>query len=87
MIGFVAGIPKIPLNLVLLKGAQIVGVFWGSFTPARPSAIKPTFAAHGLVLGREARAAGRRHLSVRARRRGARRPAARRVKGKVVLVP
>lgn len=31
-VGFAAGeIPKIPLNLVLLKGCQIVGVFWGSF--------------------------------------------------------
>lgn len=33
VVGFAAGeIPKIPLNLVLLKGCQIVGVFWGSFT-------------------------------------------------------
>jgi len=32
VIGFAAGdIPKIPLNLVLLKGCQIVGVFWGQF--------------------------------------------------------
>lgn len=32
VVGFAAGeIPKIPLNLVLLKGCQIVGVFWGSF--------------------------------------------------------
>ena len=30
-------IPKIPLNLVLLKGAQIVGVFWGSFTAREPA--------------------------------------------------
>ncbi len=37
VIGFAAGpIPKIPLNLVLLKGAQIVGVFWGSFTAREP---------------------------------------------------
>jgi NADPH2:quinone reductase len=33
VIGFAAGeIPKIPLNLVLLKGCTIVGVFWGAFT-------------------------------------------------------
>jgi len=32
VIGFVAGIPKIPLNLALLKGCSIVGVFWGMFT-------------------------------------------------------
>lgn len=33
VVGFAAGeIPKIPLNLALLKGCSIVGVFWGSFT-------------------------------------------------------
>src|SRR5437764_7018191 len=32
VIGFTAGeIPRIPLNLPLLKGCSIVGVFWGSF--------------------------------------------------------
>lgn len=31
VIGFVAGIPKVPLNLTLLKGCQVVGVFWGAF--------------------------------------------------------
>ena len=31
VVGFPAGIPKIPLNLPLLKGCQIVGVFWGRF--------------------------------------------------------
>jgi len=32
VVGFASGeIPKIPLNLVLLKGCQIVGVFWGAF--------------------------------------------------------
>ena len=30
VVGFPAGIPKIPLNLTLLKGSQIVGVFWGA---------------------------------------------------------
>lgn len=37
VIGFVAGIPKLPTNLVLLKNCQVVGVFWGAFT-ARESA-------------------------------------------------
>jgi NADPH:quinone reductase-like Zn-dependent oxidoreductase/acyl dehydratase len=33
VVGFAAGeIPKMPLNLALLKGCAIVGVFWGSFT-------------------------------------------------------
>ncbi|GAB5439083.1 NADPH:quinone oxidoreductase family protein [Falsiruegeria mediterranea] len=30
VVGFPAGIPSIPLNLTLLKGSQIVGVFWGA---------------------------------------------------------
>jgi NADPH2:quinone reductase len=30
VVGFPAGIPKLPLNLTLLKGCQIVGVFWGA---------------------------------------------------------
>jgi NADPH2:quinone reductase len=39
VVGFAAGdIPKIPLNLVLLKGCQIVGVFWGSFAMRDPAA-------------------------------------------------
>lgn len=38
VIGFASGeIPKIPLNLVLLKGCQIVGVFWGSFAARDPA--------------------------------------------------
>ncbi|MCC6849991.1 MAG: NADPH:quinone oxidoreductase family protein [Deltaproteobacteria bacterium] len=89
VIGFAAGpIPKIPLNLVLLKGAQIVGVFWGSFTmrePARHQAnirelldwyaagkLKPRISA-AYPFARVAEALGD--------------LAARRVKGKVVLVP
>lgn len=30
VVGFPAGIPSLPLNLTLLKGCQIVGVFWGA---------------------------------------------------------
>ncbi|NOT40248.1 MAG: NADPH:quinone oxidoreductase family protein [Alphaproteobacteria bacterium] len=36
VVGFPAGIPAIPLNLSLLKGCQIVGVFWGAFTAREP---------------------------------------------------
>lgn len=37
VVGFANGeIPKIPLNLVLLKGCQIVGVFWGAFVARAP---------------------------------------------------
>lgn len=42
IVGFASGpIPKLPANLVLLKGCQIVGVFWGMFaqrTPGRNAA-------------------------------------------------
>ena len=37
VVGFPAGIPNIPLNLALLKGCQIVGVFWGSFAERDPA--------------------------------------------------
>lgn len=38
VVGFASGdIPKIPLNLVLLKGCQIMGVFWGSFAMREPA--------------------------------------------------
>jgi NADPH2:quinone reductase len=36
VVGFPAGIPSIPLNLALLKGCSIVGVFWGSFVDRYP---------------------------------------------------
>lgn len=38
VVGFAAGeIPSIPLNLALLKGASIVGVFWGAFAQREPA--------------------------------------------------
>ncbi|HEY5337410.1 MAG TPA: NADPH:quinone oxidoreductase family protein [Rhizomicrobium sp.] len=44
VIGFAAGqIPKVPLNLTLLKGCQVVGVFWGAF-----AARDPKYAAQSL---------------------------------------
>ena len=36
MVGFPAGIPKLPLNLTLLKSVDVVGVFWGAFTVMQP---------------------------------------------------
>ncbi|MFH6783768.1 NADPH:quinone oxidoreductase family protein [Methylobacterium sp. MA0201] len=37
VVGFAAGeIPKIPLNLALLKGIDIQGVFWGAFLKREP---------------------------------------------------
>ncbi len=37
VVGFAAGqIPSLPLNLALLKGCSVVGVFWGRFTKENP---------------------------------------------------
>ncbi len=36
VVGFPAGIPRIPLNLTLLKGCQIMGVFWGASVYREP---------------------------------------------------
>lgn len=37
VVGFAAGeIPKIPLNIVLLKGCQLIGIFWGAFIKNEP---------------------------------------------------
>ena len=37
VVGFPAGIPRIPLNLPLLKGCDIVGVFWGTAVTKDPA--------------------------------------------------
>lgn len=45
VIGFAAGeIPKIPLNLPLLKGLSIVGVFWGAWATRDPATARQNFA-------------------------------------------
>ncbi|WP_223886464.1 zinc-binding dehydrogenase, partial [Pseudomonas syringae] len=37
VVGFASGrIPELPVNLTLLKGASVVGVFWGSFAQRQP---------------------------------------------------
>jgi NADPH:quinone reductase len=49
VVGFAAGeIPKLPLNLALLKGASVVGVFWGDFARREPQ----LFAESARQLGR-----------------------------------
>lgn len=49
VVGFAAGdIPKLPLNLALLKGAAVVGVFWGDYTRREPQ----HFAESARQLGR-----------------------------------
>ena len=50
VIGFPAGIPKIPLNLTLLKSCDIRGVFWGAAVARNPAGhaqnVKELFALH-----------------------------------------
>jgi NADPH:quinone reductase-like Zn-dependent oxidoreductase len=38
VVGFPAGIPKLPLNLALLKSCDVCGVFWGAFAARDPQA-------------------------------------------------
>jgi len=48
VVGFAAGdIPRIPLNLTLLKGCAIVGVFWGDFARREPKAFAASIAQLG----------------------------------------
>jgi NADPH2:quinone reductase len=88
VVGFAAGdIPRIPLNLTLLKGCSIVGVFWGAWLNRNPRAHA---AAVGELLQLYAKGAIRPHVSERfALERGGeaiRRLADRKAMGKVVVV-
>lgn len=52
VIGFASGrIPQLPVNLALLKGAAVIGVFWGAFAQRQPhdnaSNFRQLFAWHG----------------------------------------
>jgi NADPH2:quinone reductase len=38
VVGFPAGIPRLPLNLTLLKSCDVCGVFWGAFASRDPAA-------------------------------------------------
>ncbi|MCA1654564.1 MAG: NADPH:quinone oxidoreductase family protein [Sphingomonadales bacterium] len=38
VVGFPAGIPRLPLNLTLLKSCDVCGVFWGAFAARDPAA-------------------------------------------------
>jgi NADPH2:quinone reductase len=40
VIGFTAGIPKLPLNLTLLKSCQVIGVFYGAMASREPELMK-----------------------------------------------
>jgi NADPH2:quinone reductase len=89
VVGFANGeIPKLPLNLPLLKGASLVGVFWGDFTKREPQAN-----AQAMRQLMEWLAAGKIHPHISARyaladtAQALNDMAARNVTGKVVIVP
>ncbi|MFL6676604.1 MAG: zinc-binding dehydrogenase, partial [Massilia sp.] len=89
VVGFAAGdIPQLPWNLMLLKGASVVGVFWGEF--ARREA-KANLAAMRQMLGWMAEGKLRPLVSARYALEDTARAlndmAARKVTGKIVIVP
>ena len=89
VVGFAAGeIPKIPLNLVLLKSCDIRGVFWGAWTKREPQAQRAllTDVARWCAEGKLSRARSR-GLSAGRDRGGDEAIADRKVMGKIVLRP
>ena len=89
VVGFAAGeIPKIPLNLVLLKGCQICGVFWGSFAMREPETNRENAARiFGWVAGGKLRPHVDAVVPFMHAREALERMERRDVKGKLVLVP
>jgi NADPH2:quinone reductase len=87
-VGFAQGsIPSLPLNLALLKGASLVGVFWGEFVRREPKAN----AAAMMQLARwyaegKVKPAIDQRLPMREIRAAYERMASRQVCGKVLLV-
>lgn len=89
VVGFANGeIPKLPLNLTLLKGASLVGVFWGEYAKREP---KASMAAMGQLLGWLKEGKIRPHISARYALQDTAQAlndmAARKVTGKVVILP
>jgi NADPH:quinone reductase len=89
VVGFANGdIPKLPLNLALLKGASIVGVFWGEFTRREP---QRNAAGIAQLLGWMREGKIRPHISARYPLEGVPQAlkdmAARRATGKIVITP
>ncbi len=89
VVGFANGeIPKLPLNLTLLKGASLVGVFWGEYAKREPQA---NLAAMRQLMGWLAEGKIRPHISARYALEDTAQAlndmAARKVTGKVVILP
>lgn len=89
VVGFANGtIPALPFNLMLLKGASVVGVFWGEFAKREPQA---NLAGMRQLLGWLAAGTIRPHISARyplaQTAEALNAMAARKVTGKVVIMP
>jgi len=89
VIGFAGGeIPKIPLNLPLLKGFSIVGVFWGSFTRKEPKKNEANVRELlGWIAGGKLKPLVSAAYPLAQAARALKDVMERKVKGKVVLVP
>lgn len=89
VVGFAAGgaIPALPLNLALLKGAALVGVFWGDFTRREPKAFAADMAQLARWYGEgKVKPVIDTRLPMAELRAAYARMATRQVQGKVVLV-
>jgi len=89
VIGFASGtIPKLPVNLALVKGYSLVGVFWGAFTRKEPEVFADNMRE---LMGWAVDGSVRPHVSERAKLADAadvlRRMHDRQTTGKIVLVP
>lgn len=89
VVGFANGeIPKLPLNLTLLKGASLVGVFWGEYAKREP---KANLAAMQQLMGWLHEGKIKPHISARYAladtAQALKDMAARKVTGKVVILP
>ena len=88
IVGFAAGpIPSLPMNLALLKGASIVGVFWGDYAKREPQANAAMLAElAGWYASGRIKPVIDRQLPMRELPAAYAQMAARNVKGKLVLV-
>ena len=89
VVGFAAGdIPKLPLNLVLLKSCDIRGVFWGSWTERDPQGHRANM-ADVMSWCADGKLSGHIHATypLAAAAQALKDIAARKVMGKVVLRP
>jgi NADPH:quinone reductase len=88
VVGFAqGGIPSLPLNLALLKGASIVGVFWGEFARREPQANARALAELALWYAQgKIKPVIDRRLPMTALPQAFQRMGTRQVRGKLVLV-